>query len=174
MLVEVYGSLLNQEERNKIKGNMTEKGKVERKGWKLSFDKKSHDRNEAVLNLVRTNDSNDVYYTVVYEVDEDTYIEIMKREMGQGNVGKWKQGEAVSFNSYRPLQLQSNFGTTQVFLIPEDEELPTSTCLEAEYVATVRGGIQESLKDVPKEREINLQVLKKAVEESGRKAHKYK
>jgi hypothetical protein len=173
MLIEVYGSLLNQDERKKIKGPMTEKGKIERKGWKLSFDKKSYGRNEAVLNLVRTNDSNDVYYTSVFEVDEDTYTEIMRREMGQGNVEKWMHGEAVSFNSYRPLQLQSNLGTTEVFIIPETEEIPTPTCLEAEYVAFVRRGIEESFKDMPKEKEINIQVLKKAVEESSRKANRH-
>jgi hypothetical protein len=172
MLIEVYGSLLNQDERRKIKGTMTEKGKIERKGWKLSFDKKSYDRNEAVLNLVRTNDPNDVYYTSVFEVDEDTYTEIMRREMGQGNVEKWMHGEAVSFNSFRPLQLQSNLGTTEVFIIPETEEIPTPTCSEAEYVSFVRRGIEDSFKDMPKEKEINLQVLKRAVEESRRKTHR--
>jgi len=172
MLVEVYGSLLNQAERKKIKGTMTEKGKIERKGWKLSFDKKSYGRNEAVLNLVRTNDSNDVYYTSVFEVDEVTYAEIMRREMGQGNVGKWLRGEAVSFNSYRPLQLQSNLGTTEVFVIPETEEMPVQKCLEAVYVAFVRRGIEESFKDMPREKEINLRVLERAVEESSRKVHR--
>ncbi len=167
MLIEVYGSLLSQDERKKIKGTMTEKGRVERKGWKLSFDKKSFGQNEAVLNLVRTNNSNDVYYTVVYEVDEGTYIEIMRREMGQGNAEKWKHGEAVSFNSYRPLRLESNLGTTQLFVIPENERLHTQTRSEDEYVVIVRRGIEESFKDMPKEKEANLQVLKKAVNESN-------
>ena len=171
MLIEVYGSLLNQEERKKIKGTMTEKGKVERKGWKLSFDKNSFTRNEAVLNLVRTNNSNDVYYTCVYEVDADTHTDVLRREMGQGNVGKWMQGEAVKFNSYRPLRLESNLGTTEVFVIPETERLPTPTSWEAEYVVIVRRGIEESFKDMPKEKGVNLQALKKAVEESNRKAH---
>ncbi len=169
MLIEVYGSLLNQNERKKIKGTITEKGKVERKGWKLSFDKKSFGRNEAVLNLVRTNNPNDVYYTCVYEVDNETYTEIMRREMGQGNIEKWKNGEAVKFNSYRPFQLESNLGTTQVFIIPEAERLPTTTSWEAEDVVIVRRGIEESFKDMPKEKEVNLQVLKKAVEESSQK-----
>ena len=172
MLIEVYGLLLNQDERKQIKGTMTEKGKIERKGWKLSFDKKSYGRNEAVLNLVRTNDSNDVYFTSVFEVDEDTYKEIMRREMGQRNVEKWMHGEAVSFNSYRPLQLQSDVGTTEVFIIPETERIPRPTSLEAEYVAFVKRGIEESFKDMPKEKEINLQVLKNAVKESGQKAHR--
>lgn len=63
MLVEVYGSLLNQDERKKIRGTMAEKGKVERKAWKLSFDKKRIGRDEAVLNFVPTNDVNDLYYS---------------------------------------------------------------------------------------------------------------
>jgi len=169
MLIEVYGSLLNQDERKKIKGTMIEKGKVERKGWKLSFDKKSFGQNEAVLNLVRTNDSKDVYYTCVYEVDNATYTEIMRREMGQGNIEKWKNGEAVKFNSYRPFQLESNLGTTQIFIIPEDERLPITTIWEAEYVVIVRRGIEENFKDMPKEKAVNLQALKKAVEESSQK-----
>ena len=169
MLIEVYGSLLNQDERKKIKGTMTEKGIIERKGWKLSFDKKSFGRNEAVLNLVRTNDANDVYYTCVYEVDNDTYTEIMKREMGQKNIEKWRNGESVKFNSYRPFQLESNLGTTQIFIIPEDERLPITTSWEAEDVVIVRKGVEESFKDMPKEKEANLQALKKAVEESSQK-----
>jgi hypothetical protein len=169
MLIEIYGSLLNQDERNKIKGKMTEKGVVERKGWKLSFDKKSFGRSEAVLNLVRTNDSNDVYYTCVYEVDSDTYTEIMRREMGQANIEKQKNSEAVKFNSYRPLQIDSNFGATHIFIIPENERLPIATSWEAEYVVVVRRGIEESFKDMPKEKEVNLEALKKAVEESGQK-----
>jgi len=170
MLVEVYGSLLNQDERNRIKGAMMEKGTVERKGWKLSFDKKSFGRNEAVLNLVQTNDSNDVYFTTVYEVDQDAYIEIMRREMGQLNIEKQRNSQAVKFNSYRPFQLESNLGATHIFIIPENERLPIATSGEAEYVVIVRRGIEESFKDMPKEKDVNLQALKKAVEESGQKA----
>ena len=168
MFSESFVRNLNQDERKKIEGTMTEKGKVERKGWKLSFDKKSYSRNEAVLNFVQTNNSNDVYYTSVYEVDADTHNEIMRREMGQGNVEKWKHDEPAKFNSYSPHQLQSNLGTTEVFIIPETEQLPTPTNWEAEYVVIVRRGIEESFKDMPKEKEVNLQVLKKAVEESSR------
>jgi hypothetical protein len=169
VLIEVYGSLLNRDERKKIKGTMTEKGKVERKGWTLSFDKKSFSRSEAVLNFVRTNNSNDVYYTCVYEVDADTHTEVLRREMGQGNAEKWLHSEAVKFNSYRPLRLESNLGTTEIFVIPETERLLTPTSWDAEYVVIVRKGIDESFKDMPKEKAVNLQVLKKAVEESNRK-----
>jgi hypothetical protein len=167
MLIEVYGSLLNQDERKKIKGTMTEKGKIERKGWKLSFDKKSFGQNEAILNLVRTNDPADAYYTCVYEVDEEAHTEIMRREMGQGNIERWTLGVPVRYNSYLPQRLESSFGTTEVFVIPEKERKPTSTIWEALYVRVVRKGIEESFKDMPKEKEINLQVLKKAVEESS-------
>lgn len=169
MLIEVYGSLLNQDERNKIKGTMMKKGTIERKGWKLSFDKKSFGRNEAVLNLIQTNDSNDVYYTCVYEVDNDAYTEIMRREMGQANIERRKNSEAAKFNSYRPFQLESNLGTTHIFIIPENERLPIATSWEAEYVIIVRRGIEASFKDMPKEKEVNLQALKKAVEESGQR-----
>jgi hypothetical protein len=162
MLIEVYGSLLNPDERKIIKGKITKKGQVERKGWKLSFDKKSFSRNEAVLNLVQTNNSHDVYYTCVYEVDAETYTEIMRREMGQGNAEKWKHSEPVKFNSYRPLRLESNLGTTEVFIIPKAERITTTTNWDAKYVVLV---------DFPKEQEVNLQALKKAVEESSQKVH---
>jgi len=171
MLVEVYGSLLNQDERKLIKGKMTIKGIVERRGWKLFFGKKSFSRKEAVLNFVQTHDSSDVYYTCVYEVDAETYAEIMLLEMGQGNAGKCRQSQAVKFNSYRPLRLESNLGTTEVFVIPKTEQLSPSTSWDAKYVTIVRQGIEESFKEFPKEREVNLQALKKAVEESGKKVH---
>jgi hypothetical protein len=169
MLVEVYGSLLNPDERNKIKGTMTEKGIIERKGWKPSFDSKSHARSEAVLNLVQTNDSNDVYYTYVYETDNDAYADIMNREMGQANIEKRKNSESAKFNSYRIVQLESNLGTTRIFIIPENERIPNTTSWDAEYVVIVRKGIETSFKNRPKEKEVNLEALKKAVEESGQK-----
>ena len=172
MLIEVYGSLLNQYERNKIPGTMTEKGKVERKGWKLSFDKKSYNRSEAILNMVRTNNSNDVYYTCVYEVDEVTHAEIMELEMEKGTVQRWRQGLPVKFNSYLPQQLESNLGTTEIFIIPQKERNPTPTTWDADYVKVVRKGIEETFKDMPKEKEVNLQALKRAVEESSSKTTK--
>lgn len=140
------------------------------KAGNFLLTKKAFGRSEAVLNLVRTNDSNDVYYTCVYEVDSDTYTEIMRREMGQSNIEKQKNSEAVKFNSYRPFELDSNFGATHIFIIPENERLPITTSLEAEYVVVVRRGIEESFKDMPKEKEVNLEALKKAVKESGQKA----
>ena len=127
MLIEVYGSLLNQDERKQIKGTMTEKGIVERKGWKPSFDKKSHARNEAVLNLVQTNDPKDVYYTCVYEADDEAYAEIMNIEMGRANIENRKNSEQARFNSYRPVQLESNLGTTRIFIIPKNERIPNTT-----------------------------------------------
>jgi hypothetical protein len=169
MLVELYGSLLNPDERNKIKGTMTEKGIIERKGWKLSFDKKSHARSEAVLNLVQTNDSKDVYYTCVYETSDDAYAEIMNIEMGRANIENRKNSEQAKFNSYRPVQLESNLGTTRIFLIPKNERIPNTTSWDAEYVVIVRKGIEASFKNNPKAKEANLWALKKAVEESGQK-----
>jgi hypothetical protein len=169
MLVEIYGSLLNADERKKIKGTMTEKGIVERKGWKPSFDKKSHARNEAVLNLVQTNDSNDVYYTCVYEADNDAYSDIMSIEMGQANIENRKNSEQVKFNSYRLVQLESNVGTTRIFIIPKNERIPNTTSWEAPYVVIVRKGIEMSFKNRPDVKEANLWALKRAVEESGQK-----
>ena len=169
MLIEVYGSLLNQDERKQIKGTMTEKGIVERKGWKPSFDKKSHARNEAVLNLVQTNDPNDVYYTYVYEADDEAYAEIMNREMGRANIENRKNSEQAKFNSYRPVQLESNLGTTRIFIIPKNERIPNTTSWDAEYVVIVRRGIEQSFKNKPTEKAVNLEALKRAVEESGQK-----
>jgi len=169
MLIEIYGSLLNPDERNKIKGTMTEKGLVERKGWKPSFDKKSYARNEAVLNLVQTNDSNDVYYTCVYEADNEAYADIMSREMGRANIENRRSSVQAKFNSYTPIQLGSNFGTGRIFIIPKNERIPNTTSWDAKYVVIVRKGIETTFKDHPKEKEANLRALKRAVEESGQK-----
>jgi hypothetical protein len=62
---------------------MEELGKVKRKGWKLSFDKFSSSRGEAVLNLVKTGNPEDVYYTTVYRVDDRAYGAILESEMGK-------------------------------------------------------------------------------------------
>ncbi len=169
MLIEVYGSLLNQDERKQIKGTLTEKGVIERKGWKPSFDKKSHARNEAVLNLVQTNDPKDVYYTYVYEADDEAYAEIMNIEMGRANIENRKNSEQARFNSYRPVQLESIFGTTRIFIIPKNERIPNTTSWDAEYVMIVRRGIEQSFKNKPAEKAVNLEALKRAVEESGQK-----
>ena len=147
MLIEIYGSLLNPDERKKIKGTMTEKGIMERKGWKLSFDKKSHARNEPVLNLIQTKDPNDVYYTCVYEADNNAYTDIMNGEMGRANIENLKNSEQAKFNSYRPVQLESNFGTTRIFIIPKNERIPNTTSWDAQYVTIVRQGIETSFKN---------------------------
>ena len=169
MLIEVYGSLLNQDERKQIKGTMTEKGIIERKGWKPSFDKKSHARREPVLNLVQSNDPNDVYYTYVYEADNEAYAEIMNIEMGRANIENRRNSEQAKFNSFRPVQLESNLGTTRIFIIPKNERIPNTTTWDAEYVLIVRRGIEQSFKNKPKEKAVNLEALKKAIEESGAK-----
>jgi hypothetical protein len=54
-----------------------------------------------------------------------------------------------------------------MFIIPQTERMLTPTNWEAAYVATVRKGIEESFKDMPMEKGVNLEVLKKAVEESS-------
>jgi len=119
-LVEVFGSLLNSEQREKTfkKGIVREIGKLKREGWKLSFDRKSIEREEAVLNLVHTGNPEDVYYTTIFEVDGNAYAEVMEREMGEKNAKKWNQGEKIGSNCYRPKSLDSEFGKTEVFIIP--------------------------------------------------------
>jgi len=169
MRVEVYGSLLNSKEREKPplgKGMMIELGKQERIGWKLSFDKLSKKRKEAVLNFVWTGNKKDVYYTIVYQADTVAYDAIMEREMGKTTAEEWKQGRAVSFGSYRPFTLASEFGDTEVFIIPCEERKRTPTNRGTNYFKTVEEGIEESYKDIPHMKAKNLEVLEKAVDES--------
>lgn len=168
-LVEVYGSLLNPKERGKIlaeKGAMKEIGKVERRGWKLSFDRYSEKKGQAVLNLVYTGNREDVYYTTVYEVDQVAYKEIMKREMGEQTAKRWKHGRLIDANTYRPIQLDSEFGITDIFIIPYHGRQRSQTHSKADYVKTVRKGIEVSYTDITKLEKANLQALRRAVEES--------
>lgn len=169
-LVEVYGSLLLSKEREeeilKEKGIMKEVGKVKRMGWKLSFDRRSVKRQEAVLNIVYTGNPEDVFYTTVYKVDYDAYTKIMEREMGEQTAKRWKEGRLSDTNSYRPIQLDSEFGITDIFVIPFKGRQRAQTHLKANYVKTVRQGIEESYKGMPKEKEVNLEALGRAVEES--------
>lgn len=174
-LVEVYGSLLNQKERQKMleeknttkeKGTMKEIGKVERKRWKLSFDRYSEKKEQAVLNLVYTGNPEDVFHTTVYEVDFITYGKVLNREMGKQTAKRWKHGRLSDANSYRPIQLDSEFGITDIFIIPFHGRQRAQTHSKAEYVKTVRKGIEESYKDKPTEKEVNLEALRRAVEES--------
>ena len=172
MRVEIYGSLLNSKEREKAlsgKGIMIELGKEERIGWKLSFDKYSKTWNEAVLNFVYTGNQSDVYYTSIYEVDDCAYCRIMDREMGKITSNKWKHYEQIKDDSYRPKQLDSRFGKTDIFIIPEEGRKLTETCGEAKYVKVVRAGIKENYKNMPTMMEANLNVLKRAIEESKSK-----
>ena len=168
MRIEVYGSLLNSKEREKApleKGMMIELGKQERIGWKLSFDKLNR-REEAVLNLVWTGNKNDAYYTTVFQIDTVACGAIMEREMGMTNAEEWKQGLAVKFGSYRPFTLASEFGNTEVFIIPCEERKRIPTNREARYFKTVKEGIEESYKDIPHMKAKNLDCLEKAVDES--------
>lgn len=161
-LVEVYGSLLNPNQRKGIRTK--EAGKVERTGWKLSFDRLSSRRGEAVLNLVETGDPEYVYYRTVYRVDGKAYNAILEREMGKPTGRKWKRGKRIDPNSYRPIQLDSEFGITDIFIIPEEGRRPTATNSNAIYVKIVRKGIEES--HCGHQREVNLQALERAVKES--------
>lgn len=169
-LVEVYGSLLNFREREEMLkkgGIMKEVGKVGRERWKLSFDRFSEGRKEAVLNLVYTENSEDIFYTTVYAVDSLAYKLLMRREMGHQTIRKWQHGREINQTSYRPIQLNSRFGITGMFIIPEEgreHTKRTRTTSRKNYVVIVRKGIKESYRG--RQREINLQTLRKAVKES--------
>ncbi|MCK4320823.1 hypothetical protein KAW11_04325, partial [Candidatus Bathyarchaeota archaeon] len=75
--------MLEEKNTTKEKGTMKEIGKVERKRWKLSFDRYSEKKEQAVLNLVYTGNPEDVFHTTVYEVDFITYGKVLNREMGK-------------------------------------------------------------------------------------------
>lgn len=166
-LVEIYGSLLNSKERRKTlgkTGSIEEIGDVERVGWKLSFDRYSKKQQAAALNLVESKSPNDIYYTKVYRVDQKGFDAIMKREIGEKTTEKWRRKIKLPFNSYRPVELSSEFGKTTIFLIPKRERLPTPTSTETNYVKTVQKGIRESFKR--QKQKANLQMLEQAVKQS--------
>lgn len=169
-LVGVYGSLLYSKEREKMlgkEGKMAKVGVVERKGWKLSFDRYSRTRREAVLNLVYTCNSTDMLYSMIYRVDDLAYKLIMKREMGEQTVRKWQNGRLIGPNCYRPIQLDSKFGITDTFIIPDEgreRSKRTQTTREALYVDLVKKGIEESYDD--EQCDVNLRALERAVKES--------
>ncbi len=172
-LVEVYGSLLNSEQRQEILdegGTIEEVGDIKRSGWKLSFDKRSRTWKEAVSNLVETGNNQDVYYTKVYKVDKKAFNAIMDREMGQESAEKWRQKKPIDSDSYRPVKMPSEFGDTTIFLIPEEGRQPTPTNTEAKYVNTVRKGIPESFKE--EKQETNLGALERAILESKQEARR--
>lgn len=166
--VEVYGSLLNSEERKELlkHGIFREVGKIKRIGWKLSFDRFSKNRHEAVFNFVQTKDSNDVFYTTVFEVDEKVYEAMLKREMGNQTAEKWKRKEPIPDTSYRPVEIDGPFGKVEIFVIPEEGRQLTPTTHDAEYVQTVKRGIEQSYQG--EMNEANLKALYRAVRESNR------
>lgn len=168
-LVEVYGSLLNGEEREKTlkgKGVMKEVGKVKRTGWKLSFDRYSKCWEGAVLNFVYTGNQKDVYYTTVYEVDASAYEKVTNREMGEDTGEKWRRGRQVCDNSYRPIQLYSEFGISDIFIILFEGRKKKEANSEDKYVSQVREGIKEAYKEKPTRLKANLKALDRAIKES--------
>jgi len=143
-------------------------GEIKRTG-KLSFDRYSIQRREAVLNFVKTGSSTDVYYTKVYEVDKKAFYAIMDREMGSETARKFICGKRIKPNDYRPVKMSSEeFGETYIFVIPEEGRQPTPTNSEKPYVRIVREGIYESFGG--KEREVNLKALERAVIESKKQS----
>jgi len=148
------------------KGTMKEIGRVERRGWKLSFDRYSEKKEQAVLNLVYTGNPGDVFYTTVYEVDFIAHRKVVNREMGEQTAKKWKHGRLIDANSYRPIQLDSEFGITDIFIIPHHGRQRSYAHSGDEYVRKVRKGIEESYKDTPTQLKANLHALDRAIEES--------
>jgi len=162
LLIEVYGSLLYSNERLLYK--MEEVGKIKRTGWKLSFDRLSSSRQEAVLNLVDTGNLKDVFYSTVYRVNNATYDMLMEREMGKQTSEKWKRGNSINHNNYRPVLLDSEYGKCHIFLIPEKGRTRVSTTFNSDYVMLITMGIEESYSGIQLKE--NLTALKRAVFES--------
>jgi hypothetical protein len=170
LLVEVYGSLLNCNERRGIfcaGGLMEARGEIKRNG-KLSFGRRSIQRCEAVLNFVKTGNPTHVYYTKVYEVDKKAFYAIMIREMGLETARKFMCGKRIKPDDYRPVKMSSEFGETYIFVIPEEGRRLTLTNSEAPYVRIVREGIYESFSGG--EREVNLKALERAIVESQKQS----
>ena len=165
LYLEVYGSLLNSEQR-KGYGDFKEVGKVKRIGWKLSFDRFSNTWKGAVLNFVQTKDDNDIFYTMVFEVDEKVFDCILEREMGR-YADKWKLDKPIPDMVYRPVEMNSPFGKTKMFVIPDEGRKLTPTTKSATYVEIVRLGIEESFED--KMKETNLKALDIAINESNQR-----
>lgn len=164
--VEVFGSLLDPREWNGLlaNGSHREIGKEKRVGWKLSFDKMSSRRKEAVLNLVQTGNAQDIYYTTLFEVDSIVYEALLRREMDKASREKWEKGEVIPNASYRPVELESHVGKVVIFTIPEAGRFPTPTTSESRYVKTVKKGIEALYQG--EMRDTNLKALERAVSES--------
>jgi len=170
LFVEVYGSLLNCNERRGIfcaGGLMEARGEIKRNGI-LSFDRRSIQRGEAVLNFVKTGNPTNVYYTKVYEVDKKAFYAIMIREMGLETAWNFMCGKRIKPDDYRPVKMSSEFGETYIFVIPEKGRRLTPTNSEAPYVRIVREGIYESFSRG--EREVNLKALNRAIVESQKQS----
>ncbi len=163
---------MNSTERKEIgaEGTIKKIGTQAREMWKLSFDKKSKRKKwnyRAVLNFVQTENSKDMYYTTIFEVDEKAYKAIMIREMGKRNADKWNQNKPneIEADSYIPFPLKSRFGDTVVFIIQKKRTL-TPTRWNTKYVRTVREGIEEGYKDMAMEKATNNNALTRAIKES--------
>lgn len=65
-------------------------------------------RDACTLNFVQTRDTNDVFYTTLFEMDEKVYEALLKREMGNQTAEKWKRKEPIPDTSYRPIKLTAH------------------------------------------------------------------
>lgn len=166
-MVEVYGSLLNPDEWKPIARpeQVSAVGTVCRTGWKLSFDKRSSRRHEAVLNLVETRDERDCFYTTIFNVTEFVFRKLADREIGPENAARFFRGEAIPPEFYRPVPVDSPYGPCWIFLIPEEGRRGSATTWDAHYVQIVKRGIEEMYP--VQMREQNLRALRRAVEESA-------
>lgn len=165
--IEFYGSLLNSKERKELldgRGAIKEIGDIPRRGWRLSFDKRSRKHKSAALNLVETGERDALYFTKVFKADKQAFTAIMEREMGKKTAQKWLKGEKVPDTSYLPVKMPSEFGETYIFLIPEKGRVPILASEKDEYVKIVQDGIKECFEG--EKQRTNLQVLNLAIEQS--------
>jgi len=167
-IVEVYGSLLNEAEREELLsqgGRMEDAGDIERAGWKISFDRYSSKRGEPVLNFVKTKSTTDIFFTRAFKMDKRAFQAVAEREMGLQTLKKWRSGEKIDPNNYRPYPNESPIGCTTIFLIPQEGRLPQRSSKESTYVGIVRQGIENSFEGQKKK--TNLLMLNRAIEESS-------
>lgn len=158
---------MNSKERAKLLadgGTLDEVGDVARKGWRLSFDRRSTERKGAVLNLVETGEMDAFFFTKVFKANRQAFMAIMEREMGSITSRMWRNGEKIPDNTYLPVKMQSEFGETYVFLIPEKGCIPTLASCDDEYVKIVEDGIKECFEG--KKQSTNLYELNRAIEQS--------
>lgn len=132
-LVIAYGSLLNSEDREKDSIVVKDKSTIKLEGYRFAFDHLSIKRNGGVLNLRKTENPTDYVSVKIYTVDSKSYSNIQDREMGKGRTSPYKE-----------IQVETEFGTASLFIIPNDRVNPTPAL--DWYVDIVKEGFKQTLK----------------------------